>query len=360
MAGLIAALFGGKSRPPDPDPLPGLGGVSLPPGPSGETGFPGSTSRTRTFPGRNPLSIRNDWTTIKAATNYGFDQGSSSTPQIRQASYRGELRTKIGGAGNHPRNTPTIVAPQPRLTRTMQETPGTFYGGPTITTAPGNDTAGGEMTRANALRQRMPQNDARDTTTLWKDAQPIIGAPAPGAENVRNQIAQRFKSDPGQTHTYLSAPRADQAPVNDAGQATDGNVKRYAHVSAVTVPSRFRFASGAGSQSWSVNRQMPYTGRGNGARGADLNGQRYYAEYNMLNHFVNAGMGDYGIARLQGSQVKVPVGFTEPAPWTSQLYLTTDSVGSNTDPNSNPSHLAPGPIVSPSSGRASDSTGRTH
>lgn len=42
MAGLIAALFGGK-RSPDTNPHPGEGGYDLPRGPVGEGGFPGST-----------------------------------------------------------------------------------------------------------------------------------------------------------------------------------------------------------------------------------------------------------------------------------------------------------------------------
>jgi len=42
MAGLIAALFGGKSAP-DTNPLPGIGGYDMPRGPYGEGGFPGST-----------------------------------------------------------------------------------------------------------------------------------------------------------------------------------------------------------------------------------------------------------------------------------------------------------------------------
>jgi hypothetical protein len=42
MAGLIAALFGGKNKPVDTNPHPGIGGYTLPRGPYGEGGFPGS------------------------------------------------------------------------------------------------------------------------------------------------------------------------------------------------------------------------------------------------------------------------------------------------------------------------------
>lgn len=356
MAGLIAALFGGKARPPDPNPMPGIGGVSAPPGPDGEYGFPGSTSRTRTFKGRNPTdSVPGKWTTIKSATNYGFTQGLSAVPQTRQASYRGTFG-RGGGQGNDPRTTPVVVTQQPELTAIMQDGPGTFFGGPALQTIPGNQTAGGVPLSGAAAAGGHSQ---RDSTTPWIDAQPLIGAPAPGAENVRNRIAVRYQNPPAQQHTYRPAPRADQAPVNPTGQASDGNVSNaLAAQGTVTVQNRFVFDAGQ-SQTWSVLRQMPYTGRGNGARGADLNGQRYYAQNNQLNQFWNAGQGDYGIARQLGSQVKVPVGFTEPAPWTSQLYLTTDSVGSYDNPDPNPSQLAAGPVISPSSGRASNSTGRT-
>jgi len=40
MAGLIAALFGGKSRPQDnTNPAPGIGGYAMGPGPAGQSGL---------------------------------------------------------------------------------------------------------------------------------------------------------------------------------------------------------------------------------------------------------------------------------------------------------------------------------
>jgi hypothetical protein len=95
---------------------------------------------------------------------------------------------------------------------------------------------------------------------------------------------------------------------------------------------------------------MPYGGVGNGARGAHLNGQRYYAT-GQDGQFVNGGMGEYGAARKAGG--KRPVSFTEPAPWSSQFYDTTEQVQSGAQSQ------APAAVyVSPSSGRASNSTGR--
>jgi hypothetical protein len=157
-------------------------------------------------------------------------------------------------------------------------------------------------------------------------------------------------------HAYKSAARADQAPVNRGGQATDGNVHQDAANDMVMVPSRYVFDAG-GVQTWAALREMPYGGRGNGARGADLNGQRYYAT-GQQDQFFNAGAGDYGIGRIQGSGVSRPVGFVEPAPWTANFYDTTASIGT-TD---NPAVGAQSPnmvYTSPETGRASNNTGRT-
>jgi len=179
----------------------------------------------------------------------------------------------------------------------------------------------------------------------------VIGSGTPGSNNVRNQVAQRYKNAPGQSHTYKSAARADQAPTNRGGQNTDGNVHPDRVVTEVTVPNRFQFA-GTGSQTWSVLREMPYGGRGDGARGAQLNGQRYYAA-GQSQAFWNAGQGDYGIARERGGDHKRPVSFTEPAPWTTDFYDTTASVQAGAGGQS-----ASMVYVSPHSGRASNGTGR--
>ena len=98
MAGGIARFLRGKSAPPvDTNPLPGIGGVSTPPGPAGQTGFPGSTRQTRTFQGNNPRAVK-----VRADTNTGFEQQLGDQLQIRQASYRGDVR---GAATAGPRGT---------------------------------------------------------------------------------------------------------------------------------------------------------------------------------------------------------------------------------------------------------------
>lgn len=341
MAGLIAKLLGGKPQHrAGVDPAPGQGGYQLGSGPANQTGFPGSTSQVRTLRGNNPRIAK-----VRADTNTGFEQALSQVDQVRQESYRGDVHNDVPAS---PRATPNVGTRQPVLTLLMQQTPGTLLGGPMLKTGPGNNTAGAHpLSNAAAAGG----HSMLDTQTPWRDAQPQIGVGVPGSNNVRNQVAQRYKNTPGQTHTYKSAPRPDNTPVLRGGQAVDGNVKPELAVAEVSVANRFVFAGG-GNQTWSVERRMPYSGPGDGARGAHLNGQRYYAT-GQGEQFGNAGMGEYGQARKGGA--KRPVSFTEPAPWTSQYYDTTQGVQ-----DASASQAAAQVYVSPASGRASNATGRSH
>lgn len=337
MAGLIAALFGGRSRPEDTNPAPGIGGYALGPGPTGDYGYPGSTGQTRTFKGNNPRVAK-----VRADTNTGFEQALSTTRQLRQVSYRGDVE---GANTANPRDTDAVATPQPLLTDLMQSTPGTLAGGPLLRTGPGNNTAGGQPLSGAAAAGG---HSVQDTQTPWARAQYAIGGQAPGAENVRNQIAQRYKAAPGQTRTYRSAARADQAPLLRKGQNADGNVHPDLATTEVTVPSRF--VMDGGQTGWAVLRQMPYSGPGNGARGAHLNGQRYYAS-GQETQFWNAGQGNYGIARERGG--RRPVSFQEPAPWTANFYDTTGQIQDGA------TGQAPQSVyVSPGGGRAGNGTGR--
>lgn len=347
MAGLIARLFGGKESPAvDMEPVPGVGGYTLGAGPANQSGYPGSTSQTRTFrrPPTSPRAVK-----IEADTDTGWDNGLGPTTQARQAAYRGDATgARLAG----PRRTPGVVTPQPANASKLQNnSEKEFFGGPMLKTGPGNNTAGGNpLSRA----QYAGGHSVRDTTTPWRDAQPVIDGDTPGAQNVRNQIALRYKNPAGQLHTYKSAARADQAPMNQGGQATDGNVHPDRVVQDVTVPNRAVFPE----ITWSVEREMPYGGRGDGARGADLNGQRYYAT-GQQEQFLNGGQGQYGIGRQLGSGNKRPVNFTQPAPWTANYYDTTDSVGTQTDPNAQPAQQPQAVYYSANGLRATNSTGRT-
>lgn len=309
MAGLIAALFGGKAAPTPPaDSVAGGGGYTAGPGPTGEYGYPGSTSVTRTIPGRNPRAAK-----IQSDTNGGFEQALSDHQQVRQAARRSATKNSAS-----PRSTPQVATPQPLLTALLQAGANTNLGGLLDKTKTGARTVGHNPLSKSAAEGGHSQ---QDTQTPATKRQPDISGGVPGSNNVRNQVAQRYKAVPGQEHTYKSAPRPDTAPVNPSGQASDGNVHPERVVTDVTVPSRYVWGNG-GVQTWSALREMPYGGRGDGARGADLNGQRYYAT-GQQDQFWNAGSGDYGINRQQGGGNKRPVSFTQPAPWTSNYYDTT-------------------------------------
>lgn len=326
MAGAIAKLFGGllHPQPPQGSPLgevqPGLGGYDMPAGPAGQSGFPGSTSAVRTFRGATPRAVK-----IEADTNTGFEQGLSATPQVRQVPRTPGVRIR------NPRLAPAVSTPQPELTRQLQNnSPAEFYGGPPLKVRQGDETAGG-----NPLGKQ-GGHSVRDTETPMTQRQPQISGGVPGSANVRNTIAERYKNPPGQAHTYMSAPRGDQA------------------AQPVTVENRFVF-EGGGVQTWYTERQMPYTGRGDGARGADLNGQRYYAE--GAPQFLNAGSGSYGVGRLQGPNHR-PTNFQQPAPWSANYYDTTDSVGTADQPGT--AAQSPNLVyTSPSAGRATNTTGRS-
>jgi hypothetical protein len=348
MAGLIARLFGGQDTPAagPAEPAQGIGGYTAGAGPANQTGFPGSTSQVRTFPHppNTPRAVK-----IRADTDSGANNAMGTATEVRQVSYRGDVP---GARTRSPRATAAVVLPQTAIRQEMQHnSPAEFYGGPALKTGPGNNTAGAHPLSA---AQAAGGHSMLDTTTPYSKAQPELSGHVPGAQNVRNQVAERYKNAPGEMHAYLSAPRADQAQPNIGGQATDGNVDPTAVVQQVIVPNRWFDDSVIG---WSVLREMPYGGRGNGARGADLNGQRYYAQ-GQSDQFWNAGQGDFGIARQRGAGNKRPVSFTQPAPWTSNFYDTTASVGTNETPNTQPAQQAQAVYTSPGGMRARNTTGR--
>jgi hypothetical protein len=309
MAGLIARLLGGRPQPGSAEAATaGQGGYTHGPGPAGQSGFPGSTSSTRTFKGASPRSVK-----IESDRIGGFDQGFDGVQTV-QAS-----RTFAEGQFN-PRDTPYVSTPRPRTIASLRQSPAEFYGGlagTTTQTSPGNQIAGGNpLTGA----QQAGGHSQRDTEYPEPYARQIqISTDVPGSNNVRNQIAERYKAVPGQLRTYRAAPRADAEGSTPSTAVTPGEV---------TVQSRFVFAGG-GVQTYYMERQMPYNGRGDGGRGADLNGTRYYAT--GAPEFPNAGMGAYGVERLRGPLHR-PTMFAEPAPWSAQYYDTTASVGTPDSP----------------------------
>ncbi len=342
MAGLIARLTGRDLPKTKFDPaLAGIGGARQARGRAGEGGYPGSTSATRTFRDASPRDVKLDSDSVS-----GFDQGFEGV----NSSQPGRAYTE--GWAN-PRETPPVVTPQPRTIGSLRRNPGEWFGGQPMRSdavSPANQVVGQNPLAGAAAAGG---HSVRDTETPATARQPDISGGVPGSSNVRNSYALRWKNPPGQVHTYNSAPRPDQLPVAPGGEGGG----KWASTTLVSVPNRKVWGSG-GVQTWSVQRQMPYGSgeRGDGARGADLNGTRYYAEGPPVN--IDGGMGAYGVARLRGDKTKRPVSFNEPAPWSAQFYDTTSSVGTSDQPG--PGGQAPSAIyVSPDVGRGGlNATGR--
>ena len=347
MAGLIAALTRRKAPATPWDPaLAGMGGARQGVSRTGEEAVPGTTSVTRTFRGASPRDVK-----LRADEVGGFDQGFEGA-DTRQVS-----RTWAEGNAN-PRDTPPVTTPRPRAVGSLRRNPGEWFGGVPMRSdavAPATHAAGSGLNPLSGAAAA-GGHSTYDTETPRTSRQPDISGNVPGSSNVRNEYAQRWKNASAIMHTYLSAPRPDQNPKVEGELGAGGG--KWAYTTEVTVPNRYRWAGPQGGvQTWSVQRQMPYGPgeRGGGARGADLNGTRYYAEGPPV--ALNAGVGSYGVAWLRGDKTKRPVSFTEPAPWTAQFYDTTSSVGTADAPG--PGGQAPSAIyVSPSPARNLNSTGR--
>jgi hypothetical protein len=345
MAGLIARLTGRKAPKTPWDPaLEGMGGYRQGVGPDGEGGFPGSTSATRYFKGASPREAE-----LRTDTIGGFDQGFEGTDVRQHAKKSGELN-------NDPRTTPEVTTPRPRTVGFLRRNPGEWFGGVPMRSdavAPATHAAGSGLNPLTGAAAA-GGHSTYDTETPRTERQPDISGHVPGSANVRNSIALRYLAASADSHTYKSAPRPDQNG-NVEGELGSGG-GRWAYTTEVTVPNRYRWAGPQGGvQTWTANRMMPYTGRGDGARGAQLSGARYYASGPPI--ALNAGLGDYGVARLRGDKTKRPVSFTEPAPWTSQFYDTTESVGTADAPGTN-SAMPDAIYVSPEVPRNLNSTGR--
>lgn len=262
MAGLIAALFGGKDSP-ETDPHPGTGGYDNPRGPTGEGGFPGST------PAAQPTHTQSS----------GGRRERQLTASEAQEEWS-ELPTRQRSG-------------QPRQPR--------------------------------ARNKRQADDTLRSYT-------PIIGGNAPGAQNVRNTVAQRYKAKPGEMREYLASPNPGKNGGRTAG-VPDADTVIGGEPTPVMVPSRYVSDEGA-QEGFATDRQIPYrihhriTGyRGAPSnRGADLNGQRY----TMAGKEQTAGLpnGQFGIARKRGPLHR-PVRFEQPGPWTANFRVEAPDSGSN-------------------------------
>src|SRR5215472_11112254 len=124
--------------------------------------------------------------------------------------------------------------------------------------------------RNGSPRQPYARNKAQADDTL-RSYTPVIGADAPGAENVRNTVAQRYKAVPGEAHTYLSAPNPGINGGKSSGN-TDHGAVTGGDPTDVTVISRFVSLEGA-QEGFATDRRIPYKihDRPQGYRGAPSN-----------------------------------------------------------------------------------------
>lgn len=249
MAGKIAALFGGKPQR-DPDPQAGEGGYTIPRGPYGATGMPGSTSAAPP---------------VHSQTPGDGDKQELLTASGNQEEWL-ETRGSVGGM------------------------PGRYVGG--------------------------QQARTRDTV---KRRTPVISSGTPGAENVRNEVAQSYRNPPGQEHVYQSAPNPVAPP------------------EPIVVDNRYLYDLG-GYETHEVEREIPYpfiharppgyAGVGS-VRGADLSGDRFYKP--GTKNFLTTE-GSYGVSRRRGPNHR-PTTFTQPGPWHANYYDTSDTTVQQGQPN---------------------------
>src|SRR6185437_480994 len=171
--------------------------------------------------------------------------------------------------------------------------------------------------RSGLPRNPRARNKAQADDT-YKPSTPVVGANAPGSENVRNTYAQKYKADPSLIRVYLSSPNPGTNGGRSSGN-TDNGAVLGGDPTPVTVQSRWVSREGA-QEGFTADRRIPYMihhrpegYRGAGSnRGADLSGQAYRMEAKE----ETAGLpdGDYGIARRRGPNHR-PVRFEQPGPW---------------------------------------------
>jgi hypothetical protein len=192
---------------------------------------------------------------------------------------------------------------------------------------------------------RQPRARLRRTMESEQRMTPVIGANAPGSQNVRNQVAQRFKAIPGMVREYQPArnpgKNGDRAGGPSQyhpgvtihgepdGKPIPGMDANPGAPPSVMVPSRYVSLEG-GMEGYAMNRRMAFTKGGTPApyppgyqgnehiRGARLTGQRYFGALSAQQE-IGLPSDSYGIARARGPRHR-PVRFEMPPPWAANYY----------------------------------------
>jgi len=199
--------------------------------------------------------------------------------------------------------------------------------------------------RANGTPRQPRARQMRSTAPETRMV-PVSALP-PGSQNVRNQVAHRYKAVPGQIHRYqpasnpgknadrLNAPSQYHPTVqvhgHPDGKPVPGMDSNPGQSNAVYVPSRYVSHEG-GQEGYAVNRPLLFAKGGTPAayppwykgnehlRGGRLTGQRYFGPLAHQQH-IGLSSDSYGIARARGPRHR-PVRFEQPPPWTANYYDT--------------------------------------
>lgn len=299
-----------------PLPQPGVGGYNYPRGPYGATGFPGSTpasKRTHTQgpDGRDDTSyLGNPKNTISELQ----DQWNELPPRDRRrltASY-------MGGA---PGVNDDAAAHRPK------------WPGDPVPSLP--EVVTGRQVWQPARRKALTTGPEHRST-------PVIGG-APGSQNVRNQIAQRYKADPARWRAYRASPNPGKTGArldgparyhpgttvhgHPDGKPVPGMAPQPGYGPMVVVQSRFVSAEGS-QEGYAMDRELRFTKGGTPApqapgmaphiRGGRYSGQRYVGDLADQQQ-IGLDSDSYGIARRRGPRHR-PVRFETPAPHTANFY----------------------------------------
>ena len=194
--------------------------------------------------------------------------------------------------------------------------------------------AGGDPRQPFARQRRSTSPEHRMT--------PIIGG-APGSENVRNQVAQRYKARPEIVREYRPSPNPGKTGASLTGQSRyhpgttiygepDGNpipamAPQPGFPPTVSVQSRFVSAEGS-QEGYAMNRDLFFAKGGKPApqpqgaaphiRGGRYDGTRYFGELSAQQK-IGLPSDSYGIKRARGPNHR-PVRFEQPPPWTANFY----------------------------------------
>lgn len=191
---------------------------------------------------------------------------------------------------------------------------------------------------------RQPFARQMRSTSAERRMTPVIGG-APGSQNVRNTVAQRYKAVPGQIREYRPAANPGKTGArltgpsqyhpgitihgDPDGKPVPGMASNPGAGPMVAVPSRYVSAEGS-QEGYAMDRPLLFARGGTPAgyppgyqgnehvRGGRLTGQRYTGALGDQQK-IGLPTDSYGIARARGPRHR-PVRFEQPPPWAANYY----------------------------------------